>query len=908
MANIHLIVESFLLIMQTNDAILARIEFMVVANSILLLILFTFDTYRRRSRSRIVKYILLVVDAASHSMVLHTIGLMQSAPLRNGLFEIWAILLVALRFSINYITVYGLQGQGRVQWNVEFGAALMSFTWAGKLNGTRNSDFRIPLWTLWALQPLRVGYMYFAYYYARMSYWQGRSSVLVSDYMEAENGSMDSEANSEVGPSSENRVSNQKDEPRNTVQDAEGKEENLITNPQSVTEKEQVGQQNRNQEELNCNLNAEARQGSREDVRTNVEEPNSSGSYDPSSMRGYRYLIQGETWQEVEPKRLEDKLQLRITREEKLITLDKIWQCKGKLLGEWGDKNSQLKYLCLSFALYRLLRCRFDDYPLPEASIPKTRGLLLENILCRIKNAESVKEGNRRLEDATREGTECSEEQQEDTEVENNNANRQQDDYNAEKNEDEDEVKEEVADQVFEITGTELSFLHDYMYSRFPVIFWSGIGLLFSLSLYIAVVATTIWVGISVVHVYTPPEGNFSHVIHGYNVDAFITWGILLFIVFKETWEILIYLFSDWTKVVLISAYVEHTCMENWLVENFIWLLCKCSMVGRWHGKIDQYNFLEAYDYKPPICNLAYYLSLGSLPKAADGVDSKGQFVLPKEVKKAIVKSICSLKDQLKMGHLPAGMSFILKRNNLIDETSHANLSEEISQMGELHKLVNELHTCSHIILVWHIATSLCELELCRNYNVYLSDSELPSLLSFLNCCSSKPFLVKEERLDKVLRKNFTVANSLSQYCAHLLIKQPDLLPDHIFIPEEVFQHTVQEARDVLEGCDSLQTIYGRLINEGGKSKNENTIMRQSARLGKMLIENLDEAARWKALAGIWADMLVYIAPNSNVEAHEECLATGGEFITHVWILLYHAGILENSLVNQEENNDIENP
>lgn len=121
----------------------------------------------------------------------------------------------------------------------------------------------------------------------------------------------------------------------------------------------------------------------------------------------------------------------------------------------------------------------------------------------------------------------------------------------------------------------------------------------------------------------------------------------------------------------------------------------------------------------------------------------------------------------------------------------------------------------------------------------------------------------------------------------------------------------MHEARDVLEGCDSLQTIYKRLMKEGGKeikSKNEMTIMRLSARLGKMLIETLDEAARWKALAGIWADFLVYIAPNSNVEAHKVCLATGGELITHVWVLLYHAGILENSLVDQEEDNDVENP
>ncbi|KAJ3705220.1 hypothetical protein LUZ61_008925 [Rhynchospora tenuis] len=1004
MVDIRPIIASFLLIMQTNNAILARIEFMVVLNSILLLILFIFDTYRRRSRTQLVKYILLVVDAASHSMVLHTIGLMQSAPIRNNLFEVWAILLVALRFSTNYITVYGLQEQGRVQWNMEFGAAMTSFTWAGKLNGTRNSDFNSPLWLLWVLQPLRVGYMFLAYIWARKSYWQGRSSVLLADYMETENRTKDpaasnsyydlknksqyrprgtkSHADCEVGPSNNSKESDQRDKPPQTARAAEPKTtHNKLTDAQKfksrtmqpdreieeVREIEEASEETDYKEPSNCNRNTKPEQNIGEaDLRTNLEEPIScSDDYDPLSMKGYRYLIKGETSQEVEAKNLEDKLQLRVTHEEKLITLDKIWQCNGKLLGEWGDKDGQLKDLCLAFALYRLLRCRFDDYSLPETSIPKTRRLLVEGILCP-QNGESAKEENEVPEDLQVDnsvGLEGSEAQQRGIKVGNSTGNQstrrphreskqpdraavaQQEgeenqdehvqcqngstvEHNRDANEttmgaqerqgsvkhqdrtvveqldvskaenDENEIKDEVAKRVFEITGAELSFLNDYMYSRFPVIFWRGGGLVFSIVLYIAVVATTVWIGVSIVHVYTPPEGDFTHVVHGHNVDVFITWGILLFILSKETWEILIYLSSDWTKVVLISMYVERVCMRNCVTENLIWLLCKFSMVGRWHGKIDQYNFLEAYDYRPPICNLAYYLSLGSVPKATDGVQSKSHMILPTETKKAIVKSICSLKEELKAGSLRGGLTFILKRNNL---------GEEISELCESH----ELPTCSHIILIWHVATSLCEIELCRHYNMHLAESELPSVWSHLNCCSSQPFLIKQEKLDKALSNNFTVANSLSRYCAHLLIKQPNLLPDHIFIPEEVFQHAVREARDILEGCDTLQTIYKRLMKEGGKevkSKNEKTIIRLGARLGKLLIETLDdEAARWKAIADVWADLLVYMAPNSDVEAHKECLATGGEFITHVWMLLYHVGVLENSLADQEEeDNDIE--
>jgi hypothetical protein len=51
--------------------------------------------------------------------------------------------------------------------------------------------------------------------------------------------------------------------------------------------------------------------------------------------------------------------------------------------------------------------------------------------------------------------------------------------------------------------------------------------------------------------------------------------------------------------------------------------------------------------------------------------------------------------------------------------------------------------------------------------------------------------------------------------------------------------------------------------------------------------------------------MLLYIAPSDNVTEHVECLANGGEFITHLWALLTHAGILDRG--PQSDVPDIEN-
>ena len=46
-------------------------------------------------------------------------------------------------------------------------------------------------------------------------------------------------------------------------------------------------------------------------------------------------------------------------------------------------------------------------------------------------------------------------------------------------------------------------------------------------------------------------------------------------------------------------------------------------------------------------------------------------------------------------------------------------------------------------------------------------------------------------------------------------------------------------------------------------------------------------------LADFWAEFILFLTPSSNAEIHAEKLAAGGEFMTHFWALLTHAGILE---------------
>ena len=74
------------------------------------------------------------------------------------------------------------------------------------------------------------------------------------------------------------------------------------------------------------------------------------------------------------------------------------------------------------------------------------------------------------------------------------------------------------------------------------------------------------------------------------------------------------------------------------------------------------------------------------------------------------------------------------------------------------------------------------------------------------------------------------------------------------------------------------------------------TILELGGRLGRELRGVVPEAQRWKVLADFWAEFILFLAPSSNAEIHTEKLAAGGEFTTHLWAQLTHAGILERPL------------
>ncbi|KAF3338555.1 hypothetical protein FCM35_KLT17392 [Carex littledalei] len=432
--------------------------------------------------------------------------------------------------------------------------------------------------------------------------------------------------------------------------------------------------------------------------------------------------------------------------------------------------------------------------------------------------------------------------------------------------------------RVFRIMEMQIAFLNDYSYTRLPISVWYGYPLIKLGTLLVTMVV----VGVLAFKVHeTDSKNDFFHLKKGPNIDRIITYVLLVLIVLKETWEMALYILSYWTKLVIICWYVEGPWwLRNCLVEQIILVLCKTNLVMRWHNKMSQYNFLESFNYTPWVQKKLHYLTLHMVQKPTEGGKVGKKIKISEEVKGNIVQALRNIK----RGDLINGMPWLYKR-----------------RVRDNYQWACSQQTNSHLILVWHIATSMCEIQLSEE--LIVERPWLNSLLHKLKVCGPhrNPFLVDLKRLGGRTRAHYIVANSISRYCAYLLVSVPELLPDHAILSGLVFEGAVKEAQSLLRGCDSLKSVLAELMKRGeGAGENDTegrSIVDEGAKLGMTLLtdQKMDAEARWKMLADFWVNVLLFLAPSKMIEDHRSHLHEGGEFITLLWALFSNCGVFDRA-------------
>jgi hypothetical protein len=386
--------------------------------------------------------------------------------------------------------------------------------------------------------------------------------------------------------------------------------------------------------------------------------------------------------------------------------------------------------------------------------------------------------------------------------------------------------------RAFRVIEIEFAFLYDFLYTRFDTksLHYKG------WTLYFFAVTVTVLNSIS---------GAFSRHYHRSNLEQRVHDTDL----------------THWVTIVLLTIVLPLSVIpfgtdKRWTIVQdlqdvtdlfFRWkrtmgiskggtVAVKREAKKSWQRALGQYSLLLNFDYHP--WNVLPFLSLGLIDATREGQKAGEKIRLTDEV---IVRVLSGFKES--NGKLQDGQS-ALASNQLELQFSWACV----------------LPTHVHKILVWHIGTTIA------------MDSPQDPLTG---------------------SDNYHVSKTLSNYCAYLVPFVPDMLPGHGYDTQRIFDAVVMEARGSLTGCDTVSSRCEKLMMMVLPSTSSCNILELGGRLGRELRGVVPEARRWKVLADFWADFILFLAPSSNVDIHTEMLAAGREFMTHLWALLTHAGILE---------------
>jgi hypothetical protein len=401
---------------------------------------------------------------------------------------------------------------------------------------------------------------------------------------------------------------------------------------------------------------------------------------------------------------------------------------------------------------------------------------------------------------------------------------------------------EQEYERAFHVIEAELAFLYDFFFTKYAAIMYFGelfcvAGLL---ALTFASIAACTW-SLSVLNTHPSLLDDRSIEISSH--DVMITkaaLGVLSIFQLLQVWS---YCVSDWASVSLVCKYVRDPSWQgNAYIEKLL------SFLGRphkwlryWRNDLGQYSVLDSYS-SSCLDRLKHLLPSGKAGKPVK---------LSREVKKAVAWAI---KKSIN-GDLSNGASALM-RHVMSEELCWGQIRDEFALTDS--------------ILVWHVATSYCEIS-----EMATSPDEI------------------------YVHPNRGVAINLSKYAAYLVAFAPVLLPGSPIESECTLDDLEKEAKKILTGLVLPRDKYERLrelhtvVDETAEGNTSAQLLIKGVILGKALEGIEDRTVRWELLADFWAEMMVYVAPSDNVAAHIERLTEGGEFVTHVWALLMHAGILE---------------
>ncbi|KAK2652705.1 hypothetical protein Ddye_012561 [Dipteronia dyeriana] len=347
--------------------------------------------------------------------------------------------------------------------------------------------------------------------------------------------------------------------------------------------------------------------------------------------------------------------------------------------------------------------------------------------------------------------------------------------------------------------------------------------------------------------------------------DISITFMLLIVSFLLEIYAAVVLLSSDWFLVWLTK---KHYKTSNLMKARISSSLISLSKTPRWSKKMSQYSLLNFTNKAKPrlACNKLLNM-IGSIHMYFNS--QYWDRDIPEDLRRLIFQFF---KQKAADVEVPS-------------ELFHREKSEE--EVGNIKDIIPGIsikEEFEYNIMVWHIATEVC----------YYLDREINPV----NCKSIK---------------------QISRYLMYLLVEHPSMLS--VGTGQNVFQEISGGIESAISSqcaeidvtrkhqiCHKLLEYFTSDAALNAKKKNYTTkcfVIRTAfdfvKKMNKSYPSKASEAdAKWQKIGSKWFKMLVQAANNCRGNEHAQQLRRGGEFLTHVWLLMAYFGLTDHSVISRE--------
>ncbi|KAL5229601.1 hypothetical protein ABZP36_028377 [Zizania latifolia] len=571
----------------------------------------------------------------------------------------------------------------------------------------------------------------------------------------------------------------------------------------------------------------------------------------------------------------------------RLVTVGTIWNMHTYYPNLfYGKRRQNLEDLCLSFSLFKMLRRRFEHYPMVEVGSAMARTVMLDGVL-KLENCEP----KGRLQNLF--FLPCGRLQK----LFFGGLSR---------------LHQNQVQRVFQVLQLELEILKNYyMQSAAPVVmsqpiifFTNSISFVLFLFIFVGAVFYVLVITQDAELLYCRVMGylpSSKSPVKSPVLYLSLTLLLVLTVIAIEAHEFwTVYVFSNWNIVRLLCSYNRRY--------NRLWL-------RRFYSVIIMIRFAT---FSLSKSNMSIYQV--SIFDACGAVNKRSpktiQVTLPENVTKEIINTLYN-----------------------IDRRTGAVTLPTITGLKTSDKT-----TTTDIILVCHLATELLEM-----YHDDQSTTA-PTLPAAATNTTLQPAAATNTALQPATATNTAlqpatatntslqpatatntslqlatatkdyrqIASMLSKYCMYLLVHRRQMLPDDdTWVSsryEDVSDYLDCESR-WCDGavCPSISRTRKKMIAD--KMVHRSHLWRQledtTAQSGVKLFHELKQlcpsnvSKAWELLANFWVHLVIYLAPSNDVQGHAEAVASwgGGDLITCLWALCTHAEITRRPADSRDGNN-----